>query len=125
MKIRPVKRDDLERIDEIYRQGHDEHFSLPELKNTVTSAIVEKDGIVLGFGVVKLYAEAIMVLDLNKSKLERVDALETLLHEAHRGCEEWGITQLHVYVQDPMLQRLLCKRFGFKVAEGVALVKEI
>jgi len=125
VKIRPVKRDDLDRIDEIYRQGHDEHFSLPDLKNTVTSAVIEIDGQVVGFGVVKVYAEAIAVLDLSKPKLERIDALESLLHEAFRGCDEAGINQLHVYVQDPMMQRLLCKRFGFKVAEGVALVKEI
>lgn len=125
MRIRPLKRDDVERVDEIYRQGHDEHFSLPGLKNQITSAVVEIGNKVVGFGIVKIHAEAIMVLDLTQSKVDRVDALEALLHEAHRACEEFGTEHLHVYVQDPMLQRMLMKRFGFKIATGVALVKEI
>lgn len=124
MRIRPVTKSDLERIDEIYRQGHDQKFSLPSLKMTVTSAVVATNK-VIGFGVVKFYAEAIAILDLNESKVDRLDALELLLHEAFRACEEQGIDQLHVYVQDPQFQRLLEKKYDFKVATGVALVKEI
>ena len=125
MVIRSVKRGDVERIDEIFRQGHDDDFSLPDLSMQITNAVVEKDGKVIGFGVVKIYAEAIAVLDLAESKADRFEALQMLLAEAFRACEEEKIPQLHVYVQDSNFQRILEKRFGFKIATGVALVREI
>ena len=125
MVIRPAKREDFERIDEIYRNGHDEDFSLPAMTHVLTHAVIEKDGKVIAFGVVKLYAEALMVLDLNESKIDRLDATEKLLHEAFRACESENIEQLHVYVQDPGMRRILEKRYEFKLATGVALVKEI
>ncbi len=126
MVIRPLRREDLERIDEIYRQGHDESFSLPDMSNTLTSAVVVDDNDkVVGFGVVKVYAEAIMVLDPDQSKMNRIVEMDQLFSEAYRACEEVGLQQLHVFVQDPGLQRLLTKHYGFKVATGVALVKEL
>jgi hypothetical protein len=125
MVIRPVRREDIARIDEIYRQGHDDAFSLPSLENQITSAVVEKDGKIIGFGVVKIYAEVITVLALDESKADRFEALQLLMSEAERACAETGIDQVHGYVQDHLFQRVLEKRFGFKVATGVALVKEI
>lgn len=123
--LRRVLQQDLEEIDRIWREsGHAEHFGLPSLQHTITSAIAEKDGDIIGFGVVKLYAEAVAVLDLKKTKAERCAALEWLLLEAFRACKEQGIEHLHVYVQDAGMERLLVRKFDFKPATGVALVKE-
>lgn len=124
MVIRPVRREDLHVIDAIYRQGHDDHFSLPSLEDTITSAVAE-DGPIIGFGLVKVYAECVAVLDYAQSKGKRLEALHLLLQEAFRACEERGIEQLHAYVQEPGMKRILIKRFGFDYATGVALVKEI
>ena len=121
--LRRTRRSDTERIDEIYRQGHNQFFSLPKPTNVVTHAVAETDKIV-GFGIVKMYAEALCILDLNESKVIRTEALSKLLSEAFRACEERGIEHLHVYVQDPAMQRILENKFGFKVAVGTALVKE-
>jgi len=126
MIIRQVLRSDLERIDEIYRTGHNESFALPDLQNQITSAVVVDDNDkIVAFGVVKVYAEAVMVVDLNQSKMDRILEMDQLFAEAYRGCEEQGIQQLHVFVQDPKLQRLLERKYGFKPANGVALVKEL
>lgn len=116
---------DLLEVDRIWREsGHFEHFGLPSLNYTITSAIAEKNGEVIGFGVVKLYAEAIAILDLSKPKADRVEALERLLAEAFRACRVQDIDQLHVYVQDAGMERILVRKFDFKPATGVALVKE-
>ena len=126
MKIRETRTEDAIEIDRIWREcGHAEHFGLPSLDRTVTSAIVVDDGHIIGFGVVKLYAEATCVLDTFESKADRLAALELLLTEAFRACEEAKIEHLHVYVQDKGMERVLIKRYDFKVASGTALVKEL
>lgn len=125
MRIRKTRRSDYLRIDEIYRGYHQEKFALPNLDNTVTHAVIEKDEKIIGFGVVKLYAEAIAVLDLDESKLDRLHAMDKLFQEAFRGCDEIGLEQLHVFVQDPAMIRLLIQKYDFKIATGVALVKEL
>ena len=125
MKLREVAESDFAEIDRIWRDsGHSERFGLPTMDRTITSAVAEKDGEIVGFGLVKLYAEAVAVLDLNKSKADRVFALEKLLAEAFRACHDYGIEHLHVYVQEPGMERLLIRKFDFKTATGVALVKE-
>ena len=121
--LRETRRSDIPRIDEIYRQGHHLEFGLPAPSNLLTHAVVETDKVV-GFGLVKMYAEALCILDLSQPKSIRTESLSKLLSEAFRACEERGIEHLHVYVQDPAMQRILENKFGFKVAVGTALVKE-
>lgn len=124
MRIRKTRRQDFKQIDEIYRGGHDEKFALPNLDKSITHAVIEHEGVVIAFGIVKLYAEAVAVLDQRQPRLDRIEALTVLLTEAFRACEDEGLEQLHVYVQDPLFQRLLEQKFDFKPATGVALVKE-
>lgn len=126
MVIRELRGEDFEVIDSVWRESrHAEHFGLPSLHNNITSAVVEDEKGFIGFGIVKIYAEAVAVLDLSKPKIDRLNALELLLREAFRACEEAKIEHLHVYVHDPGMQRVLIKRFDFRPATGVALVKEI
>ena len=125
LTIRPVNRTDIEAIDEIYRTGHDSHFTLPDLTNQITSAVVVKDGKVIAFGVVKVFTEAIAILDLRESKVDRLQSMEMLMLEAVRGCVEAGIKQLHVFTQDEPLVKLLEKHYEFKPVKGIALVKEL
>lgn len=125
IRLRSLQENDLNGIDRIWREcGHADKFGLPTLTNIITKAVADQDGSIIGFGLVKVYAEAVAILDLNKSKVDRLEALEKLLAEAFRACEDLNVEQLHVYVQDLGMQRLLEQKFGFKVATGVALVKE-
>lgn len=126
MRIRETRIEDAMEIDRIWREcGHAESFGLPSLDRSITDAIVVDDkNKLIGFGVVKLYAEATCVLDTFESKADRLAALELLLTEAFRACEETKIEHLHVYVQDQGMERVLIKRYDFKIATGTALVKE-
>lgn len=91
----------------------------------MTSAVIVNEGEVVGFGVVKILAEATMVLDIDKPKVDRIVAMQKLMDEAIRGCNESGIEQMHVFVKNPLLVRLLQRKFGFKVISDTALVLEI
>jgi hypothetical protein len=125
LAIRPVRAEDLDKIDEVYKSGHDCQFTLPDLANEITSAVIVKDRKVIAFGVVKSFAEAIAILDLRESKVDRLQSMEMLMLEAVRGCVESGIEQLHVFVQDESLAKLLEKHYEFKPVKGIALVKEL
>lgn len=125
MHIRPTRREDILEIDEIYRKCHEDKFSLPDLSNSVTHAVIVNKDAIIGFGVVKVYAEAVMILDLDQSKVDRLQAMEKLMQEAVRGCVEAGINQLHVSVKDSKLQRLLERHYEFRVVQGTVLFREI
>ena len=125
MKIRNLRKDDLQSIDRIYRQYHENDFSLPSLGNTVTSAVVESANGIVGFGVVKVLAEAMMVLDMEESKSWRLEALQLLMDEAIRACHERGIEQLHVFVKNPSLVRLLSQKYGFTIIDDTTMVRSI
>jgi hypothetical protein len=125
LTIRPIKREDVAGIDEVYRSGHDNVFSLPDLSNQITSAVVVKEGKIIAFGVVKVFSEAIAVLDLREAKVDRLQSMEMLMLEAVRGCVEAGITQLHVFAHDEGLAKILEKHYEFKPVKGIALVKEL
>lgn len=125
LAIRPVRIEDIDKIDEVYQTGHDCQFTLPDLANELTSAVIVKNGKVIGFGVVKVFAEAIAILDLRESKVDRLQSMEMLMLEAVRGCVENGVKQLHVFTEDEKLAKLLEKHYEFKPVKGIALVKEI
>jgi citrate lyase synthetase len=126
MIIRRLRREDMHRIDEIYKSHHQDDFSLPSLINTITSAVVTDDlGELIGFGAVKILAEAIMVLDLDRPKNDRLEAMQLLMDEAIRACHKRGITQLHVFVKKEEMQRLLQRKFGFNIVTDQAMVLEV
>lgn len=96
------------------------------MANSITSAVAlspERD--IIGFGLVKLYAEAVMVLDLAKDKKLRLSAMDLLMKEALRSCVENHIGQLHVHVADARLARLLARKYAFEYVTDHVLVLEV
>lgn len=91
----------------------------------MTAAVIEDHDIVIGFGVVKVLAEAVMVLEMEEPMPERLKALQLLMDEAIRACHERGIEQLHVFVKNPSLIRLLEKKYGFNVVSDTTMVRSI
>ncbi len=124
--MRRPNRGDLARIDEIWKKHHSESFGVPNLANTVTHAVVEnEDGKVQAYGIVKLFAEAILFLDWDAPQRDKIEALKELMLEAIRGTSDAQLEQLHVFVADPKFSKLLKKHFGFKSTTGEMLVLEV
>jgi len=126
VKFRPLKNSDLVRIDEIYRKHHQDNFGIPSLDYTLISgvAVDEKDEII-GFGMVKLWPEAIMVLDLDRSLREKSDAMHELMVVAINTVVDSPYDSLHAFVQDNGFSQLLKKHYGFKTCTGEAIYLEV
>lgn len=125
MRLQGIRKQDLERLDEIYREHHEDDFGVPSLSNTITSASAVEGDKIIGYGLVKILAEATMVLDLNESVEDRLEAMKLLMHEAIRACVTKDIKQLHVFVKDKKLVRLLHKKYGFNEVSGTTMVLEV
>ena len=120
--FRRIKLSDLPLIDRIWRKFHKSGFGIPGRANIVTQGVVEKDGIVLGYGQVKVFCEAIMVLDLDIPQRDKIDVIRKLMEIAIMDSTKTGYEQLHVFVQNPEFAKILKKHFGFQSCSGEALV---
>src|SRR5690349_4615374 len=113
--IRKLKDDDIPILKSFCKD-----FKLPDVKSplVVISGVVENDGII-GYGQVKLTSEVFVILDPNRSKLDRVHALDELFIVGKSMSEKSGISEWLAFVkQNPRFSKSLIKRFGFnKVKE--------
>lgn len=109
------------------RRLHEKHykFPLPVRENLIEEAVVHRDEEVLGYGMMKLLAEVIMILDQDQSKKELAKSFKALMEGAILSCKARGIQQLHVFSPTPEFAEVLKKRYGFKPVEGQVLVLNV
>ncbi len=103
----------------------------PEFKinlgNSIVDRIVMDNDKVVGYGIVKNFAEAVILLNNEASLLSRLDAMDRLMSVAVEGTKKKGIEQLHCFV-NPGNQRLLNslkKRYDFIETKDLVLVRNI
>lgn len=119
MQIRPARHEDVPRILEINKQND---FPLPKFDNLLTQAVITEDDKIVAFGMVKAFAEAILILDHTQSKRIQVRALQELMLEAIRGSYQHKMVQLHCFIKDEEFETLMKKHYGFEDCSGKALV---
>lgn len=126
MKIRPFRQSDVEPIDEIWRKHHANEFSVPDRRNVVTDAVIENSGgKVIAYGQVKLFAEAMLILDKDASQRDKIQAIQLLMLEAFRGTQSAKIHQLYAFIKDPEFATLISRHFGFDIVDkGELLFRE-
>jgi hypothetical protein len=90
---------------------------MPNRNNAVIDAVVENESGIVGYGQIKMFAEAMMFLDLARPKREKAQAFKLLMREGFRGVRQAGIEELYMFVKDPAFLELVVKRYGFKVVE--------
>lgn len=125
IRIRSYEESDLEALDEIWNKFYKGEFSLPDLSNTVTHAVAEKHDRIIAFGMVKYFAEAVMIMDGEANIMDKVRANDLLLAKAFEDSREAGLNQIHVCVALEDYARLLQNKYGFKQAKNIILVKEL
>jgi len=125
MKLRSFLPSDVEAIDRIWQKHHSNDFSVPDRRNALIDAVVEKDGEVIAYGQVKLFAEAMLILDKDASQRDKVQALKLLMLEAFRGADQAGLNQLYCFIKDPDYATLIERHFGFSIVDkGELLLRE-
>lgn len=121
MKYKPAQIHDVPEIRRIYKQQEDK-FDLPYADAEVAGVAVDDDDKIVGFIMIRRIAETILVLDLERSKKHRIQALQELFAGALLESRIADIDQIHAFVQDPKFSKLLKKHFGFETCIGEALI---
>lgn len=82
-------------------------------KNVVTDLIVCDDNDkILGFGFVKLFAEAVMILDQSLPARLKVQILRAMMSEAIEGSRSYGLEYLHMFSKREDFLDVLKKHYG-------------
>ena len=117
--------EDIKAIDEIF--NNQTEFGVPSLKNVLINSTVSNNetGEVTGYGVIKLFAEAYMILDHRKSKKERADAFRQLMQVAIVHSKEAGLEELFIISNDKEFSSILCKKYMFKRVPGELLMLDL
>ena len=123
MQFREFKLEDLERVSEIYDKYYKDEFSLPNLDHTIGNGVILKDTEIIGFGMVKCYPEAIIILDKDSSLRDKVDSLKLLHDNAIRVCRNRRFSEMRCHVIDDSYGQLLTKHFNFQSMNGKLMVK--
>lgn len=127
MKIRLFKPGDEQAVDEIWKKHHQD-FSVPDRNRMIAEVIAEdEDGSMVAYGQVKLFAEAIMLIDKDASLRSKVEALKLLLLEAFRGTDQAGLQDLYCFCKDPEFATILSKHFSFEIVDspGELLLRKV
>ena len=114
MHFRTLLTQDLSSIDEIYQRYYCNDFTLPNLFHTIGSGVISSDSGLVGCGMVKLYPEAIIILDKSKPKIMQGKALKLLFENALRVCKEKDYNILNAHIVDDSYANLLVKHFKFE-----------
>ena len=125
MILREFRDEDIPAIDKIWRDHHSSDFSVPDRRNRIVDAVVVEGEQVIGYGQVKVFAEAMLILDLDASRRQKIEAIKLLMLEAFRGCDQAGIHQVYAFIKDPDFATLISRHFGFEVVDkGELLLRE-
>jgi hypothetical protein len=110
IKLRSLTEDDLLKIDAFAgTQG------LPDLRTRVIDAVAENEkSEIVGYGQVKLFAEAQIFLDHSKSRLDKTRAVRELMREAFRGVEHFKLHEVYAFILDPEFADFIVKHFSFE-----------
>lgn len=124
MNLRRPRADELSKLRAMHEPFKNQ-FKFPDLDLLSSIYVVVEEDEIIGFGAIQPIFEAIVILNQDKSKDERLMALEMLEARAEYEIQSQGITQLHAFVQDSSFFNLLKKRYGYVSTKGQSLVKVI
>lgn len=127
MKLRPLVPQDITALDELWKK-YWSAYSLPTRSNAIIDAVtINPSGQIVGYGQVKLFAEAMLFLDPTMPRRERAISVRLLMSEAFRGVRSANIEQIYAFIKDPEFVKLIVQRYGFEpvVEPGQLLMKEL
>ncbi len=123
LKTRKTTKHDLPSVHELNKEFN--FVFIPGELCIDDAVVIDENNKIVGFGMIKPFAEAVFITQKNLPKATRAKALMLLMHRAVASSKEFGSRQLHVVVEDPKLGESLTKHYGFEVVQGTVLVKNL
>jgi len=123
IKAREFRFDDIKGITALHKKQPD--LGIPGLKNVLVNCTFEENGKVVGYGVLKIFAEAVLIIDKKLRKTSKGRALMNGMEIAINGCKQRGIEQLYIITEFPGFAEILQKHYKAKVCTGKTLLIEL
>jgi hypothetical protein len=114
--------EDIGGIDDIYqKQGE---FGVPSLENVViNSTLVDSvTGRIVGYGAVKIFAEAILLLDKELGKKEKARAIREAMKTAIVYSKDAGIEYLYMITKSESFSKVLRQNYLAERVPGETLM---
>lgn len=125
LETRSPTLNDYKQAVELYNKTDQSYNSPFQQRTVIDDAVVLKDGKVIAYGAVQLFAEAVLVMDQDAPRLDKARALKDLMHLAFLATNKQHIQQLHIYTKDDKFSNLLIEQFGFEKIVSNPLVKDL
>jgi hypothetical protein len=127
MKLRPFTNEDIGPISDMWEKFYSIDHGLPDRKTVLADGVVEHNGRVIGYGQLRLFAEATFFVDKDASLRNKISALRACMLDAFRNAEIAKLNEIYVFIKDPKYSALLQKHFHFSLANkpGQLLIKEL
>lgn len=117
--------EDIKGIDDIFRKQLE--FGVPSLKNIIIkSTLVDANtGVIVGYGAVKIFAEAILLLDKDLRKRDKALAVTEAMKTAIVYCKDAGLENLYLISNSNGFSKVLRKSYAAKEVPGSLLMIEL
>jgi hypothetical protein len=125
IKARGFKLSDINEISRIHKRQPE--LGVPSLQKVlVNCTFIDQDqGKVVGYGVLKVFAEAVLIIDKRITKASKAIALKEGMEIAIAGCKQRGIEQLYIITSFPGFAGILQKHYSAKKCAGDTLLIEL
>jgi hypothetical protein len=121
---REFRIEDIGSIDEIYHKQS--IFGIPGLDNVIiNSTLVDDSGKIVGYGAVKLFAEAVVLLDPELRKRDKALAIREAMKTAITYCKDAGLEYLYMISNLDGFTQVLRKRYCAKGVPGSLLMIDL
>lgn len=112
MKIRAYSPEDFKKVSEIYEKYWKGKLEVPDQAGRLVEAVVEDDnGEIITYGMMKLWAEVMMIMDSSKPKRDKVEALRTLMLTAEMTASKQNLEAFHIFTNNESYAEVLQKHF--------------
>lgn len=123
VRLRDFELDDIMPIDAIFKRQPG--LGVPGFKNMIAnSTVVDDDGDVIGYGILKTFSEGVLILDRSRPKKEKAQAVKLTVEKAIEEAKKAGIEHLYFLTSNSSFADVLRKRWSFKnVDEEVLMLR--
>lgn len=123
IELRQLKNSDIESIDKIYRKQPE--VGVPSLNNMIINRVIDNNGEVIGYGALKLFAEAVLILNKDIPKRDKVQAVTEIMTTAILYSRDAGLEMIYAISNSESFTKCLENRFKFKRVPGTLLCLDL
>lgn len=125
MELRSPTKEDFAKVIDIYRKNYSYHFDPFTPNSIIDDAVAVKGDEIIGYGMVKVFAEAVFLANPKTLRIERSKALKALMELAEEKTKKANIRELYTFTSIKPFKNILKEQFGFSEIMSPALVKDL